>query len=783
MAPTSTSSGTPTALPINTQPAPPSGFSGDNFINNLGSDLAPLLTLFGEQVTKQFLTMSLGWADNILLAVGPLGIITIIVSAIRVGRVRILKALIGRARESSNLAEVELLSSTSDNSSEIWTYEGVVRLPGKAPVLELIVYGNSEASNPNDVQVGDLGNAYDDDVLEFLPKHVDIQHGIDVSRLSQRLAQQPPNITLNIDKTITSHQETWSFAAFGVALQTVALVIPGIMTYHWKEEKDGGLVQDYAYPTFLVGSLALIIGIALCSHIIEATSVEHMFKLKRPNVKNVMYLQMACTMGDQTFKPYLLIMGHEKDCIRTSRSDGYIAHESPVWFAVVICLLGFVGQFVGLRALHWSATVVQLGVTLIMTATRAWIRRGISRPPEAIPITSTDLDWIALKVGRACQLKESQSSDTDSFAPYTCDNRYRTIEHLWYTRGSISRTKEITIRDPCIDVRRKIHDLSPVGSDYNGLLLRLQITTGSLCQKFARCRPWRRIESQTLTWLHLIHNLPTDSPVSFSMLRLFQDSREDSNTDAAMITRHRMHALLTLCIYGFKRHYNHDIAIFGMSQERKWKESYRGPQPVCLLALFRYPVHVQCALDIISGCIDAIVKQILQLSLEGKRLTITEIVDLAEDLSELILKHGPVALKSEAMMLVYPTFLREGLLPPVPPERGGQSTSDASSGSGDNHDANRTGPNTESIKSTNISDHSSTGISLNTESSQNTAEAGPSSGDHTNTSDAQSSLDNNHNTSDDVSSPPSPIPQQTNPNPREPSPHPTSIPLTPQQHP
>ncbi|KAF7565609.1 hypothetical protein PtrM4_050430 [Pyrenophora tritici-repentis] len=93
---TSTSSDTPTALPINTQPAPPSGFSGDDFINNLGSDLAPLLTLFGEQVTKQFLTMSLGWADNILLAVGPLGIITIIVSAIRVGRVSILKALVGR---------------------------------------------------------------------------------------------------------------------------------------------------------------------------------------------------------------------------------------------------------------------------------------------------------------------------------------------------------------------------------------------------------------------------------------------------------------------------------------------------------------------------------------------------------------------------------------------------------------------------------------------------------------------------------------------------------------
>ena len=99
MAPTSITSASnvaPTASTVNTQPIPSTRFSGDDFINNLGSDLAPLLTLFGEQVTKQFLTMSLGWADNILLAVGPLGIITIIVSAIRVGNVSILKALIGR---------------------------------------------------------------------------------------------------------------------------------------------------------------------------------------------------------------------------------------------------------------------------------------------------------------------------------------------------------------------------------------------------------------------------------------------------------------------------------------------------------------------------------------------------------------------------------------------------------------------------------------------------------------------------------------------------------------
>lgn len=93
---TPTSSGTPTAIPIIATPTPSDGFNGEDFINNLGSDLAPLLTLFGEQVTKQFLSMSLGWADHILLAVGPLGIITTVVSAIRVSNVRVLKAVIGR---------------------------------------------------------------------------------------------------------------------------------------------------------------------------------------------------------------------------------------------------------------------------------------------------------------------------------------------------------------------------------------------------------------------------------------------------------------------------------------------------------------------------------------------------------------------------------------------------------------------------------------------------------------------------------------------------------------
>lgn len=70
--------------------------SGDEFANNLFSDLAPLLTLFGEQVTKQFLSLSVGWADHFMLAMAPLGILTVVVSSIRVTKDQYMKALVGR---------------------------------------------------------------------------------------------------------------------------------------------------------------------------------------------------------------------------------------------------------------------------------------------------------------------------------------------------------------------------------------------------------------------------------------------------------------------------------------------------------------------------------------------------------------------------------------------------------------------------------------------------------------------------------------------------------------
>jgi hypothetical protein len=114
--------------------------TGDDFSNNLFSDLAPVLQLFGEQVAKQFMSQSLGWADNIIFAMAPLGVITAIVGAIRVAGPNWLKGIIGRARESRAAAEVELMSSTSNEVGELYNGQAIVKLMGKPPIHEIVLF-------------------------------------------------------------------------------------------------------------------------------------------------------------------------------------------------------------------------------------------------------------------------------------------------------------------------------------------------------------------------------------------------------------------------------------------------------------------------------------------------------------------------------------------------------------------------------------------------------------------------------------------------------------------
>ena len=106
------------------------------FTNNFATDLAPLIVLFGEQATKQFLSESTGILDPIIFGVAPIGVLTAVISVIRLLGSASLRAFIGRAQEPYAEAQVELCSSTSDDVCELWSNGGICRVIGRPSILE-----------------------------------------------------------------------------------------------------------------------------------------------------------------------------------------------------------------------------------------------------------------------------------------------------------------------------------------------------------------------------------------------------------------------------------------------------------------------------------------------------------------------------------------------------------------------------------------------------------------------------------------------------------------------
>ncbi|KAK1770501.1 ankyrin repeat-containing domain protein [Phialemonium atrogriseum] len=307
--------------------------TGDDFSNNLFSDLAPLLALFGERVTMQFMSQSMGWADNIILAMAPLGIITTIISAIRVGGPSWLKAIIGRARENLAAAEAELMSSTSKEVCELWNGHEVSSGNSKVEMVEL-----KEAQKRGyleDVEDASQNSSEDSKAEQG-------QAATNRSRpeiiIVRNKAADAPNISLNAHNQF-GRGELRAVAAIGTLLQLGVLLYCGFATYYptVKFKKDGRPIASYAFPCTAVGTLVLVAATVL-------------------GIKAVL--------------------------------------------GTMVSLCGFVVQFVGLRGMHWSASVVQLGAVLVMSVLRAWVRRGLAKPPqcERLP-PGFELEWFATTLG------------------------------------------------------------------------------------------------------------------------------------------------------------------------------------------------------------------------------------------------------------------------------------------------------------------------------------------------------------------------------------------------
>ncbi|KAF3808982.1 hypothetical protein GCG54_00011174 [Colletotrichum gloeosporioides] len=331
---------------------------GDDFANNLFSDLGPLLALFEERVITQFMNVSMGWADNIILAMAPLGVITAIVGAIRVGGQSWLKAVIGRARENLAVAEAELVSSTSQEVCELWNGQEVMRCMGSPSVTEFIcllpTIEKGSQRNPEIKVDKDLSalddhdkdvQRFDDGALTFL---LDLNTNADIDRwrasrshpgdkdsedtttqrsddmiiIKRNVSLDAPNISLNTHRQ-SSRSELRVIAAFGTILRNSVLVYSGFATYHpiLKFPKDDNPIASYAYPCAATGTFVLVVGIMLCGRVVESSTAEKRFQAKPGTNKRVrmVWLQQTKTVSDQVFGPFAIYAKDDQTFITTSR--------------------------------------------------------------------------------------------------------------------------------------------------------------------------------------------------------------------------------------------------------------------------------------------------------------------------------------------------------------------------------------------------------------------------------------------------------------------------------
>jgi hypothetical protein len=139
-------------------------------------------------------------------ASAPLGILTAVVSAIRVAGPNWLRGVIGRVREGHGMAEVELMSSTSESVCELWNGLSIVRLLGSPDLLELVYIPRSNVHGDQRPEVYSIKEAVEKGLLQ----------GKENERESFRAILErsdPPNLSLSVEGALCPPWELWVFAA------------------------------------------------------------------------------------------------------------------------------------------------------------------------------------------------------------------------------------------------------------------------------------------------------------------------------------------------------------------------------------------------------------------------------------------------------------------------------------------------------------------------------------------------------------------------------------------
>ncbi|KGO75338.1 hypothetical protein PITC_001920 [Penicillium italicum] len=352
----------------------------DDFTNNLATDLAPLITLFGERLTKQFLSESISALDNVIFALSPLGVLTSVVSVIRICGSSSLRAFVGRAQEGPAEAESELLPCVSESTAELFNDGGITRVFGRPKIVEIVAWEDVDHNTgEKGTKIGTLKDALEERAWSCNGKNSP----------SELPELDIPNLSLN--KGIKRRDQFWFHCAaiLGGILQSTAMFATlTVFVYPQHFQKNNKAVDSYAYPFYIIGTTLLFIGMFFCAFIMERSSKEYYLKAEKPS--KIYWLQPGNQdVGDQVFNAFLAVnegpdssMTKKLRYIKSIRDRRFDTKHLEIYSTLTSTILGFIFQFIGLRGLHSSVTLAQLGSTFLMAIIRTCLRTERMTPDE-----------------------------------------------------------------------------------------------------------------------------------------------------------------------------------------------------------------------------------------------------------------------------------------------------------------------------------------------------------------------------------------------------------------
>ncbi|KAF1364114.1 hypothetical protein EJ07DRAFT_100393 [Lizonia empirigonia] len=468
----------------------------DDFSNNLATDLGlsagapgPLLSLFGDAITKQYLSESTSFEDYLIFALAPIGLVTAVVSVIRVCGGKWLRSFIGRAQEGNAAVEAELCTSTSKDICEVFNSGGITRTLGRAKILEIIRVPQPKdrsANSKDDLRNKEYKSA-ESVTRKSSEKNAFIwnEDNMDVN----------PNLSINVGIKKRKPAFVYSVLFLGTLLQLGLIIMAPLLSWVGGWSKDGRSEKKVSFQQaysgnkspvlFLVGSLFMTFGMFGSAYLIGQITQETKYRREDCDGRartELFWVQAGDqVIGDQTYGPY----AYSEDpnhplpeyVISTKRTSTETAkrYQFLTWVTVVATLGGYIVQFVGLRDMSAWVSIAQLAAILIMSMfcgmmrTQRLANNGTRLQNVSSKVVGHELDWLAFKISgnmRRDEIKSQISSATAKNSTqkeeHSCiDCEDQTLGFSWiFTGHAASPPTILNCAEEILHVRARLGYLS-----------------------------------------------------------------------------------------------------------------------------------------------------------------------------------------------------------------------------------------------------------------------------------------------------------------------------------